>query len=84
VEEEANVAGREAEIEQARLKAQAAVAGGLKTDEHVNCPACQARVPSSKFCSECGASLAATPKCRDCSADLLAGAKFCPECGTKQ
>ena len=84
VEEEANVAARQKEIELAQLRAQSAVESGKrKTDEHVVCPSCDARVPSSKFCSECGGALAATPRCRECETDLLPGAKFCPECGTK-
>lgn len=83
VEEEANVAAREAEIEQARTKAQAAVLSGRKTDEHIVCSACKARVKASRFCSDCGESLATKPQCRECETELQPGAKFCPECGTK-
>lgn len=85
IEEEANVAAREAEIEAARTRAQSAVAsGGRKTDENVVCGSCSARVKASRFCSECGESLNAKPECRDCRAEIQPGAKFCPECGSHQ
>lgn len=85
VEEEANVAARETEIELAREKAQTAVKKGtLTTDGHVVCAACGARVSKSKFCSECGDPLATKPACAGCGIELNPGAKFCPECGARQ
>ncbi len=85
VEEEANVAARQAEIEMARTKAKKAVESGqLKTDENVVCDACGARVKPSKFCSECGAPLAKKHFCSECGAELKSDAKFCSECGAKQ
>ncbi len=85
VEDEANVAAREAEIEMARQKAQAAVMRGKKTtDGHVVCEACGARVAMAKFCAECGAKMEIKPLCSACQAELVPGAKFCPECGEKQ
>jgi len=85
VEEEASVAAREAEIEMARAEAQEAVqAGKRKTDDNVVCPSCGARVIRAKFCSECGAELGKKLVCSSCGAELVPGAKFCPECGTRQ
>jgi membrane protease subunit (stomatin/prohibitin family) len=49
----------------------------------VTCPACNATVPSGKFCAECGGSL--TPKerfCPSCGVKGAPNAKFCAECGT--
>ena len=42
---------------------------------------------SGKFCSNCGKPKPEAPKgrfCTNCGAQLAEGAKFCPECGTKQ
>lgn len=84
VEEEAEVAAREAEIEMARTRAQETVQSGKRrTDENVICPSCGARVLQAKFCSECGAPLAKKLTCPSCGATLTPGAKFCPECGKK-
>jgi hypothetical protein len=85
VEEEANVAAREMEVDLARTKAQEQVqAGKLQTDNHVICSACQARVAPSKFCSECGAAMVAQHLCVKCGTELQPGTKFCSECGTRQ
>ncbi|HEX5418054.1 MAG TPA: zinc ribbon domain-containing protein [Chloroflexota bacterium] len=85
IEEEANTAARETEIELARAKAQAAVQSGKRqTDGNVVCPGCQSRVPQAKFCAECGQPLTLTGACRGCGTQLAPGAKFCPECGARQ
>ena len=42
---------------------------------------------TGKFCSNCGKPKPEAPKgrfCTNCGAQLAEGAKFCPECGTKQ
>ena len=42
---------------------------------------------NGKFCSNCGKAKPEAPKgrfCTNCGAQLAEGAKFCPECGTKQ
>ena len=83
VEEEANVAAREAEIEMARTRAQSEVQAGRKTDEHVVCASCKARVRPSKFCSECGQPLVTARTCPGCGTELQESARFCPECGGK-
>ena len=49
----------------------------------VVCPKCGAKVAKGKFCLECGAPLAVDLKCPNCGKAVPAGAKFCPECGTK-
>lgn len=49
----------------------------------VQCPGCNATVPSGKFCQECGTSL--TPKvrfCPACGTQATGSAKFCASCGT--
>jgi ribosomal protein L40E len=85
VEEEANVAARQKEIEMASAAAQAAVERGQReTDKNVVCDACGARVKPSKFCSECGAKLEKKHLCGECGAELKPDAKFCSECGAKQ
>lgn len=49
----------------------------------VDCPSCNATVPSGKFCAECGSTLNTGPKfCSACGVQATAGAKFCAECGT--
>lgn len=49
------------------------------------CPSCGAKSTAGKFCTECGKPMqAAKVACVNCKAELAAGAKFCPECGTKQ
>jgi len=54
----------------------------MNTNDAINCPNCNAVVPSSaKFCTECGAKM--KPVCKNCNKELPAGTKFCPECGTK-
>jgi hypothetical protein len=85
VQEEADVAARQKEIELAQTSAQAAVAEGeRKTDENVSCDSCGARVRPGKFCSECGAKLATQNNCSACGVALEGSPKFCPECGAKQ
>jgi len=36
----------------------------------------------SKFCGACGAKIESKSFCANCGAELIAGAKFCPMCGT--
>ena len=50
--------------------------------EEVTCPKCGAKVKPGKFCLQCGAPLA-PPVCPKCGKPVVAGAKFCPECGEK-
>lgn len=84
IEEESNIAAREAEIEMAREKAQTAVKTGKRTtDGNVVCTACGARVAKAKFCAECGEKIDTKQLC-SCGYELQPGAKFCPECGAKQ
>jgi hypothetical protein len=47
------------------------------------CGSCGASAGPGKFCAECGSPLAQKTNCASCSAELAAGAKFCPECGTR-
>jgi hypothetical protein len=85
VEEEANVAARQTEIEMASERAQEAVKKGKKvTDGLVVCPGCGARVKSSKFCSECGQPIQSKLRCTSCQAEIESGTKFCSECGQRQ
>ena len=85
VEEEANIAARHTEIDMARTRAEESVrSGGVKTDDHINCPSCGARVKPGKFCGECGAQMQTKKFCSECGTEVQPGAKFCPDCGTKQ
>jgi membrane protease subunit (stomatin/prohibitin family) len=84
VEEESNVAARQAEIEMATEKAASAVKSGKRqTDGNVVCESCGARVKPGKFCSECGGTMSTKLHCRSCNAELEGSPKFCPECGQK-
>ncbi len=47
------------------------------------CPKCGAAAGTGKFCQECGAPLVAKTECGSCGAKIPAGAKFCPECGSR-
>lgn len=46
------------------------------------CPSCGKPAGEGKFCANCGTPLGMA-KCPKCGAPSQAGAKFCPECGTK-
>ena len=47
----------------------------------VVCPECGKTVPQGKFCPECGHKFITV--CPKCGKDVVAGAKFCLECGEK-
>jgi rRNA maturation endonuclease Nob1 len=84
VEEESNVAARQAEIEMATEKAAASVKSGKRqTDGNVVCESCGARVKPGKFCSECGGTMTIKLHCKSCNAELEDSPKFCPECGQR-
>ncbi len=50
-------------------------------ENEVTCPACGKKTVKGKFCMECGAPL--FKKCANCGAEIVNGAKFCGECGSK-
>jgi predicted amidophosphoribosyltransferase len=85
VEDEANVAARDAEIDVARTKAEEAVRSGERaTDGDVVCEACGARVQPAKLCSECSSPMKQEHRCSQCGAEIAPGVRFCPEYGAKQ
>ena len=49
--------------------------------DSVVCPECGNTVPKGKFCPECGHKFVTV--CPKCGKDVVAGAKFCLECGEK-
>ncbi len=51
-------------------------------EELVTCPKCGEKVANGRFCLNCGAPLAPS-KCPKCGKPLVAGAKFCGECGER-
>lgn len=86
VADELSRAQAEAQVEQLREKTREVDWTknlDLTTRAKVQCPSCSASIDGGKFCPECGAPLAAKTECGGCGSQLVAGAKFCAECGTK-
>lgn len=76
-------AAREAnrrEIEKAVKSVTEVETGGVAV---INCPVCNARTGSGKYCQGCGASLVAKAACKNCKQPLELGVKFCGDCGAK-
>ena len=70
-------------VQDIRQKAQSTqVFTGEIAAQQTLCPKCGAPAGTGKFCAACGAPLGMA-KCPKCGAATQAGAKFCPECGTK-
>ncbi len=51
------------------------------SDNMITCPKCGSKVVKGKFCPECGYKFVSV--CPKCGKEVVAGAKFCLECGEK-
>ncbi|MFZ2190014.1 MAG: zinc ribbon domain-containing protein, partial [Candidatus Magasanikiibacteriota bacterium] len=53
--------------------------------KRATCPSCGKPLSSvtAKFCNECGVEIKPEKLCTQCGAKMVAGAKFCGDCGAK-
>jgi len=78
--------GQAAAREANRLSVEHAVTdidSGKAVAHLINCPACNAQTHGGKFCEACGMPLASAVLCMQCQQPLVAGSKFCGNCGSE-